>query len=79
MSTSKLIREETGEIVLWDSLTKQEKQDLWDNVWSKRIARVIAEYIYNHPEERKQVIDAMDWAREHPWKSGEDDAETETE
>lgn len=79
MSTSKLIREETGEIVPWDSLTKQEKQDLWDNVWSKRIARVIAEYIHNHPEERKRVIDAMDWAREHPWKSGEDDAKTETE
>ena len=42
MSTSKLIREETGEIVPWDSLTKQEKQDLWDNVWSKRIARPYA-------------------------------------
>ena len=62
MSTSKLIREETGEIVPWDSLTKQEKLDLWDNVWSKRIARVVAEYIHNHPEERKQVIDALDWA-----------------
>ena len=65
MSTSKLIREETGEIVPWDSLTKQEKQDLWGNVWSKRIARVIAEYIHNHPEERKRVIDAMDLSLIH--------------
>lgn len=51
----------------WDSLSEQEKQDLWDNVWSKRIAKVVAEYIYSHPEQRQQVMDALDWAREHPW------------
>ncbi len=65
--SSSMLKLKSGEVVPWDSLSEQEKQDLWDNVWSKRIAKVVAEYIYSHPEQRQQILDALDWAREHPW------------
>lgn len=65
--SSSMLKLKSGEVVPWDSLSEQEKQDLWDNVWSKRIAKVVSEYIYSHPEQRQQILDALDWAREHPW------------
>lgn len=57
-SNSKVIITETGEVRLLESFSEEERAAMWD-VFSERIGKCISEYVSIHPEQYKQVRDAL--------------------